>query len=342
MIMKFTNTLLTLFTLFFFGSVLHAKNEKGTNTKDSSPRYLVLAASRMKTLNTELDHAVVQGYVFAFGEPASKIIVLEKRPGESHKYVVSDSLPRMIKDGSYKGYRILSGSFSGAEYALGGIFESLKEDEPQPEYKVTTTVSTHNLEKDIGEASAGGFRAIALTGLETQSALLEKLPGSEASATSYRLLATKKVSTMEKEIAAAAAQNFKVVAATGAGNEILVLMEKMAAGENNRDYKVISTSRTSTFEQEINHAAAEGYQIVPQTGAALQKGSVFMGGNYGYEQAIVMEKRPESAQVRYLLLGAKREGTIQRELNTTPAICSIDTMFLTYQETVTLLRCPAN
>jgi hypothetical protein len=67
-----------------------------------------------------------------------------------------------------------------------------------------------------------------------------------------------------------------------------------------------------------------------------------MGGNYGYEQAIVMEKRPESAKVRYLLLGAKREGTIQRELNTTPTVCSIDTMFLTYQETVTLLRCPGN
>ena len=340
--MKFTNSLLTLLTIFFVFGPAFAKDEKGTTTTDSPPRYLVLATSRMKTLNTELDHAVAQGYVFAFGEPASKIIVLEKRQGESHKYVASDSLPLIIKDGSYKGYRILSGSFSSAEDSIGGILESLKEDEPQPEYKLTTTALTHNLEKDIAEASAGGFRAIALTGLETQTALLEKLPGSEDSATSYRLLATQRVSTMEKEIAAAAAQNFKVVAATGAGNEILLLVEKMAAGAKNRDYKVISTTRTSTFEKEINHAAAEGYQIVPQTGAALQKGSIFMGGNYGYEQAIVMEKRPDAARVRYLLLGAKREGTIQRELNNTPAMCSIDTMFLTYQETVTLLRCPAN
>lgn len=340
--MKFRNALLTLFSFFFVLGAAFGGDEETTNMTDSSPRYLVLATSRMKTLNAELDHAVAQGYVFAFGEPASKIIVLEKRPGDSHKYLVSDSLSRMINDGSYKGYRILPGSFSSAEYALGGILEHLKEGEPQPEYKVTTTISTRNLEKDIGEASAGGFRAIALTGLKTQTALLEKLPGSHAGATSYRLLATKKISTMEEEIAAAAAQNFKVVAATGAGNEILVLMEQMAAGEKNRDYKVISTTRTSTFEEEINHAAAEGYQIVRQTGAALQKGSIFMGGNYGYEQAIVMEKRPESAKVRYLLLGAKREGTIQRELNTTPAMCSIDTMFLTYQETVTLLRCAAN
>jgi len=186
--MKFTNTLLTLFTFSFVLAPAFSKDEKGTNTTDSSPRYLVLATSRMKTLNTELDRAVAQGYVFAFGEPASKIIVLEKRPGESHKYVVSDSLSRMIKDGSYKGYRILPGSFSSAEYALGGILESLKEDEPQPEYKVTTTVSTHNLEKDIGEASAGGFRAIALTGLETQSAHASSICGASMPATNARPL----------------------------------------------------------------------------------------------------------------------------------------------------------
>jgi hypothetical protein len=93
---------------------------------------------------------------------------------------------------------------------------------------------------------------------------------------------------------------------------------------------VISTTRTSTFEEEINQAAAEGYRIVPQTGAALQEDSLFTG-TYGYEQAIVMEKVPELPKVLYLLLGAGREGTIQRELNAAPATCDINTMFLSYQ-----------
>jgi hypothetical protein len=194
----------------------------------------------------------------------------------------------------------------------------------------------------MAEASAGGFRVIALSGLETQAALLEKMPEPENSATSYRLLATHKISTMEKEIAGAASLNFRVIAASGAGNEILVLMDKMPLGDKTHNYKVISTTRTSTFEKEINEAAAEGYRIVPQTGAALQKGSMLMGGTYGYEQAIVMERQPESPRVNYLLLGAGREGTIERELNAAPARCSIDTMFLSYQETLTLLRCPVD
>jgi hypothetical protein len=106
--------------------------------------------------------------------------------------------------------------------------------------------------------------------------------------------------------------------------EILVLMEQMSSHEKTREYKLISTSRTSTFEKEINEAAAAGYQIVPQTGAALQKGSMLLGGNYGYEQAVVMEKRTEPNE-SYSLVGASRESTIQRELNAISANCFITT-----------------
>ena len=50
-------------------------------------------------------------------------------------------------------------------------------------------------------------------------------------------------------------KGFKVIAATGAGNEILVLMESLPEGESKREYRVMSTSKTSTFEKEINEAA---------------------------------------------------------------------------------------
>jgi len=80
---------------------------------------------------------------------------------------------------------------------------------------------------------------------------------------------------------------------------------------------------------------------VPPTGAALQKESMLLGGNYGYEQAIVMEKRTEP-NVSYSLVGASRESTIQRELNAISANCFIATMFVTYQETIVVLQCPPN
>ena len=65
--MKSMNTLISLFIIFFVFRQAFAKDERGTDTTGSPPRYLVLATSRMTTLNTELDRAVAQGYVFAFG-----------------------------------------------------------------------------------------------------------------------------------------------------------------------------------------------------------------------------------------------------------------------------------
>jgi hypothetical protein len=220
---------------------------------------------------------------------------------------------------------------------LAAVLESLKDGEPQPEYKLPITVFTRNLQKDIAQASAGGYRAIAMTGLEIQSALLQKMPETSEGST-YQLLATKKISTMQKEIGGAADQGFRVVAATGAGKEILVLLEKSASSQTGRDYKVISTTRTSTFEKEINDAAQTGYRLVPQTGAALVKGA--LGMTTGYEQAIIMEKQPSAVPVRYMLLGAKRERTLERELNATPESCRIDSMFLSYEEAIVLLACP--
>jgi len=307
----------------------------------SSERYLVLATARTKTLRAELDEAVAKGYTLIAGEPASDVLVLEKKPdGAPRRYVVNDRLVSTVRNGEYKGYQILPWSLSSSQYEVGAILESLNEGELQPEYKLSSTAFTRNLQKDLAEASSGGYRAVALTGLNGQAVLLEKSGSVGESPASYQLLATKKISTMEREIADGAARGFRVIAATGTGHEILVLLEKESDPAKKREYRVISTSRTSTFEREINQAAAVGYHVVRGTGAALRKGSVLLGGTYAYEQAIIMERLADTPRVRYLLVGAQREGTIQRELNAAPAECAIATMFLSFQEAIILLACP--
>lgn len=303
-------------------------------------RYVVLSTVRTKTLRAELDKVLAAGYVLIAGDPSADILVLEKRPAaDQRKYLIADHLSSVIEKNEYKGYRLIPWSFSNSKNSYVAMFESLSEGDPQPEYKIPKTVYTRNLQKNVAEASTGGYRAIAMTGLQGQGAVMEKLPGATTAAASYVLLATKKISTMEKEMAETTNKGFRVVAATGAGNEILVLMESLPEGESKRDYKVISTSKTSTFEREINQAAAQGYRIVPQTGAALQKGGWATAGTYAYEQAIIMEKKPDAPSLRYTFLGARREGTIQKELNAAPGDCRIVTMFLTYQEVATLLAC---
>jgi hypothetical protein len=303
-------------------------------------RYVVLSTVRTKTLRAELDRVLAQGYVLDAGDASADILVLEKRSAaDQRKYLIGDRLSATIEKNEYKGYRVVPWSFSNSHNSWAALLESLSEGEPQPEYKLSTTAFTRNLLKDVSEASAGGYRAIAMTGLNGQGAVMEKLPGATTTAATYELLATKKISTMEKEIAETAAKGFKVVAATGAGHEILVLMESQPEGANKRDYKVISTSKTSTFEKEINEAAAQGYRIVPLTAAALKKANLMTAGANAYEQAIIMEKQIGAPSLRYMFLGARREGTIQKELNAAPADCRIATMFLTYQEVATLLAC---
>jgi hypothetical protein len=303
-------------------------------------RYVVLSTVRTKTLRAELDKVLAQGYVLVAGDASADVLVLEKRPAaDQRKYLIADHLSKTIEKSEYKGYRVLPWSFTNSQNAYAAMLVSLSEGEPQPEYKLATTAFTRNLQKDVTEASAGGYRAIAMTGLNGQGAVLEKLPGETTTLASYELLATKKISTMEKEIADAAGRGFKVVAATGAGHEILVLMESQPEGASKRDYKVISTSKTSTFEKEVNAAASQGYRIVPLTGAALKKATIMSAGANAYEQAIIMEKQTGASSQRYMFLGARREETIQKELNAAPGDCRIATMFLTYQELATLLAC---
>jgi hypothetical protein len=303
-------------------------------------RYVVLSTVRTKTLRAELDRVLAQGYVLVAGDPSADILVLEKRPAtEQRKYLIGDRLSATIEKNEYKGYRVVPWSFSNSHNSWAAMFESLSEGEPQPEYKLSTTAFTRNLQKDVSEASAGGFRAIAMAGLNGQGAVLERMPGATTATASYELLATNRVATMEKEILDSAAKGFKVIAATGGGHEILVLMESQPEGAGKRDYKVISTSKTSTFEKEINAAAAQGYRLVPLTAAALKKATLLSAGANAYEQAIVMEKNTGAPSIRYMFLGARREATIQKELNAAPSDCRVASIFLTYLEVATLLEC---
>src|SRR5215475_14172275 len=77
----------------------------------------------------------------------------------------------------------------------------------------------------------------------------------------YRLLATNKTSTMEKEMNQAAAEGFRFEGAmggetAGGGNEIVVIMSlKPGAGAGSRyDYKLLATKRTSTMQKELSDA----------------------------------------------------------------------------------------
>jgi hypothetical protein len=133
-------------------------------------------------------------------------------------------------------------------------------------------------------------------------------------ATTYRVLATNKTSTMQKEMREAGEAGFKFAAVMGGdtsfgGKEVVVLMQK-APGVGPREYRLLATSKTSTMQKELQEAADAGFEFVGQT--------VFESLFGGKEVAAILERDPRSTAAKekyeYKLIATKKTSTLQKEL----------------------------
>lgn len=75
----------------------------------------------------------------------------------------------------------------------------------------------------------------------------------------YRLLATSKTSTMQKEMQQAGDAGFHFVAGMGGetamgGKETVVLMEKVPEDTTKYSYRLLATTKTSTLQNELREA----------------------------------------------------------------------------------------
>jgi len=126
----------------------------------------------------------------------------------------------------------------------------------------------------------------------------------------YALLATTRTNTMQKEMSAAAELGFRIqMAGPTRGNEIVILMEKLATPGNPYRYKLLATTRTGTMEKELNEAGEAGFRIIPQT--LISKKRPF-GSD---EIVVVLENAPDSsAHFKYRLLATRRTSTMEEEI----------------------------
>ena len=88
----------------------------------------------------------------------------------------------------------------------------------------------------------------------------------------YKLLATNKTSTMQKELHEAGREGFEYKGQTifktaFGGQEVVVILEAdRQAGSNKRyEYKLLATSRTSTMQKELQDAGDAGFVFVGVT-----------------------------------------------------------------------------
>jgi hypothetical protein len=126
----------------------------------------------------------------------------------------------------------------------------------------------------------------------------------------YKLLATTRTSTMQKEINEMAARGYRIlVGAPTSGSEMVLFLSKDGTVAQPYRYTLLATTRTSTMEKELNEAAAEGFRLIPSTMIA-KKG--LLGG---VEIVMVMERAPRPvSRYQYKLLATSRTSTMQKEV----------------------------
>jgi hypothetical protein len=145
------------------------------------------------------------------------------------------------------------------------------------EVRVLATSKTSTLEKELNEAAEAGFRFSAVMGGETAFggkevvAVVTRSPqASSPGRFAYKLLATTKTSTMEKELQQAAAAGYEyrgqtVFESLFGGQEVVVILERDKDSPERGAYRLIATSKTSTLEKELLEVGGGGYVVVGMT-----------------------------------------------------------------------------
>jgi hypothetical protein len=134
--------------------------------------------------------------------------------------------------------------------------------------------------------------------------------------TQFRLLATNKTATTQKEMQQAAEEGFHFAGVMGGetsfgGKEVVTIMQRNEGDEPKRfSYKLLATQKTSTMQKELQQFGDEGYEYKGQT--------VFQTAFGGKEVVVILEldrNRPDKPRYEYLLLATKKTSTMQKELS---------------------------
>jgi hypothetical protein len=139
-----------------------------------------------------------------------------------------------------------------------------------------------------------------------------------ASKFEFKLLATSKTSTMEKEMneLSGAGYEFRTVMGgdTAFGGKEVVVVMGLSNKPGKKLYKLIAANKTSTLEKEMRAAGQEGFEYKGQT--------VFESAFGGREVALIMERDTAVAPKRsdYKLLATSKTSTMQKELAETGAL----------------------
>jgi hypothetical protein len=146
------------------------------------------------------------------------------------------------------------------------------------DFLLLATNKTSTMEKELNEAADAGYRFRDVMGGETSFggsevvAVMSKKAGAEDEARfQYKLLATGKTSTMQKELQEAGDAGFEAVgqtvfSSTFGGDEVVMILERDIERDiRSYEYKLLATSKTGTMQKELREAGEAGFDLLGLT-----------------------------------------------------------------------------
>jgi hypothetical protein len=143
------------------------------------------------------------------------------------------------------------------------------------DYRVLATSRTSTMEKELNDAALSGYRfnkvmggKTAIGGQEVVISMVRDPASASGSVQSYKLLATTRTSTMQRELQQWADAGYEYLDQTVfqpafGGKEVVVIMQRDPTRPASKSgYRLIATSRTSTMEKELKEAGKDGFLLV--------------------------------------------------------------------------------
>jgi hypothetical protein len=131
------------------------------------------------------------------------------------------------------------------------------------------------MEKELNDAALSGYRfskvmggKTAVGGQEVVISMVKDPASRGESVLIYKLLATTRTSTMQRELQEWADAGYEYLDQTVfetafGGKEVVVIMQRDASRPASKSvYRLLATNRTSTMEKELKEAGKDGFLLV--------------------------------------------------------------------------------
>ncbi len=146
----------------------------------------------------------------------------------------TSTMQKELNQAAAAGFRILAGSRTSSDEMVL-ILENVTEPPDLYEYFLLATSRTGTMNKELNQAAARGFRFLPSTLMQkdrvfgaTEIVLIMEKPPGAPEKYEYKLLATTRTGTLQKEMTQATEHNFYVVGMVSRGEHIAIL-ERLAA-----------------------------------------------------------------------------------------------------------------